>query len=150
MNNKLTVSFALLAGLAGGMLTRFIAPAPVFAQTPFRCSAPAPAPMHAGLSRKKFARESFTLVDQYGNVVGTFASEPSGRGKNFPPGDGSTPRCKCKGARTHYAARLLWARNLERGRQRHPAADVDYALRYATMTASCSRNPSCEASLNAS
>lgn len=79
MNNKLTVSFALLAGLAGGMLTRFIAPAPVFAQAPVQIL-PGPAPVQttpAPVSREIRA-ESFAIVDQYGNVAGTFTSEPMG------------------------------------------------------------------------
>ena len=81
MNNKLTVSFALLAGLAGGMLTRFIAPAPVFAQAPVQIL-PAPAPIPAQTApapvTKEIRAQSFALVDQYDNVVGTFAAEPKG------------------------------------------------------------------------
>jgi hypothetical protein len=77
MNNKLTVSFALLAGLAGGMLTRFIAPAPVFAQAPVQIL-PAPAPATSAPVTREIRAESFALVDQYDNVVGTFAAEPTG------------------------------------------------------------------------
>ena len=77
MNNKLTVSLALLAGLAGGMLTRFIAPPSVFAQAP-------------AVTREVRA-QSFTLVDPFDNVAGTFTAESTGT--NFIlPGDGSGPR----------------------------------------------------------
>jgi hypothetical protein len=83
MNNKLTVSFALLAGLAGGMLTRFIAPAPVFAQAPVQIlPAPAPLPNPTTPVTREIRAQSFTLVDDRGNVVGTFAAEP--RGIHFP------------------------------------------------------------------
>jgi hypothetical protein len=81
MNNKLTVSFALLAGLAGGMLTRFIAPAPVFAQAPVQIL-PGPVPMQTaptpGPVTREIRAESFAIVDQYGHVVGTFTAEPMG------------------------------------------------------------------------
>jgi hypothetical protein len=62
MNGKLTVTIALLAGLAGGMLTRFVAPAPVFAQA--RAATPA-----------ELRARSFTLTDQYDHAVGTFTSD---------------------------------------------------------------------------
>lgn len=95
MNNKLIVSCALLAGLAGGMLTRFIAPAPVFAQAPVQVlpgPVPAvPAPSSPAITREIRA-ESFTLVDHYGNVAGTFTSESMGAVRMFTPGDGSTPQ----------------------------------------------------------
>jgi hypothetical protein len=83
MNNKLSVVIALIAGLAGGMLTRFIAPAPVFAQAPVQIlPGPAPAPAAPGPAAKEIRAESFTLVDNRGNAVGTFAAEP--RGIHFP------------------------------------------------------------------
>lgn len=81
MNNKLVVAVAVVAGLAGGMLTRFIAPSPVFAQAPVQIlpgPVPAvPAPASPAIAREIRA-ESFALVDQFGNVVGTFATEPQG------------------------------------------------------------------------
>jgi hypothetical protein len=77
MNNKLSVAIALVAGLAGGMLTRFIAPAPVFAQAPVQIL-PAPAPTTPASVTKEIRAERFALVDQYGSVVGTFAVEPAG------------------------------------------------------------------------
>jgi hypothetical protein len=83
MNNKLIVAVAVLAGLAGGMLTRFIAPAPVFAQAPVQIlPAPAPAPITPRPFTKEIRAESFALVDQYDNVVGAFATEP--KGVHFP------------------------------------------------------------------
>jgi hypothetical protein len=80
MNNNLTVSLALLAGLAGGMLTRFMAPAPVFAQAPVQTlpGPTAPAPKAPTPVMKEIFAESFALVDQDDNVVGTFAVEPKG------------------------------------------------------------------------
>jgi hypothetical protein len=78
MNNRLSVVVALFAGLAGGMLTRFIAPAPVFAQAPVQIfPAPAPTAPPAPVT-KEIRAESFAIVDQYGNVVGTFTAESMG------------------------------------------------------------------------
>jgi len=81
MNNKLVIAVAVLAGLAGGMLTRFIAPAPVFAQAPVQVL-PGPVPAVPAAPSptvtKEIRAESFTLVDNFGNVVGTFAAEPMG------------------------------------------------------------------------
>ena len=70
MNNKLTIAVAVVAGLAGGMLTRFIAPPPAFAQ--------APAQTAQGPSDEVRAR-SFVLVDNRNNPVATFVAG-SGRG----------------------------------------------------------------------
>ena len=84
MNNKLIVAVAVLAGLAGGMLTRFIAPAPVFAQAPVQVlpgPVPAvPAPSSPAITREIRA-ESFAIVDQYGRVAGTFTAESTSRGR---------------------------------------------------------------------
>lgn len=92
MNNKLTVSLALLAGLAGGMLTRFIAPTPVFAQAPVQIlPAPAPSAPTASPVARDIRAESFTLVDQYDNVVGTFTAEPTGPVR-ITPRYGATPQ----------------------------------------------------------
>jgi hypothetical protein len=62
MTSKLTIVIALFAGLAGGMLTRFVTPAPVFAQTP----ATAPSELRA---------RSFALVDPSDHTVGTFTTD---------------------------------------------------------------------------
>jgi hypothetical protein len=56
-----------------------IAPAPVFAQAPVQIlPAPAPAATTPRPVTKEIRAESFALVDQYDNVVGTFAAEPKG------------------------------------------------------------------------
>jgi hypothetical protein len=80
MNNKLSVVIALFAGLGGGMLTRFIAPPSVFAQT------------QNSAVTKEVRAQSFTLVDQYDNVAGTFTAESMGSANIILPGDGSAPR----------------------------------------------------------
>lgn len=88
MNKKLSVAIALVAGLLGGLLTRYIAPPTTFAQKP--------APV-----TKEIRAESFTLVDPMNRTIGTFTSEsaapppppgvapappppPSGRGPSGP------------------------------------------------------------------
>jgi hypothetical protein len=76
MNNKLTVVVALVAGLAGGLLTPYIAPPPVFAQAlTIRPSIPAPA---AGTPvTDELRARSFMLVDQFDHAVGSFTAEPT-------------------------------------------------------------------------
>ena len=75
MNSRLSVVLALSAGLAGGLLTRYIAPAPVFAQD------------QASVA-KEIRAQSFSLVDQSNRVVGTFLFEAAngfaGRDRNGP------------------------------------------------------------------
>jgi hypothetical protein len=61
MNNKLNVALALFTGLAGGMLTRYIAPQPAFAQ--------------AQAPTKEIRAQTFTLVDPSDRTVGTFSVE---------------------------------------------------------------------------
>ena len=63
MNNKLSVAIALVAGLLGGLLTRFIAPSAAFAQdqTPVT---------------KEIRAQRFTLVDASDRTLGTFTSAP--------------------------------------------------------------------------
>jgi hypothetical protein len=68
MSNNLNTVLALAAGLIGGMLTRYIAPVTVSAQ-----SQP-PLEMRA---------QSFTLVDPTDRVIGSFTTEPS-RGLAVP------------------------------------------------------------------
>jgi hypothetical protein len=78
MNNKFVIPAAILAGLTGGMLTRFVAPAPVFAQAPAQVlPGPVPVPALPAVT-KEIRAESFTLVDHFGNVAGTFAAESTG------------------------------------------------------------------------
>ena len=63
MNNKLVIALALVAGLVGGLLTRYVAPPSAFAQNQ--------APV-----TKEIRAESFTLVDPSDRTVGTFTAEP--------------------------------------------------------------------------
>jgi len=69
MSSKLNLILALAAGLAGGYLSRYAAPAPVFAQALL-----APKEMPAP---KEIRARSFVLTDDQGNLAGTFkASSP--------------------------------------------------------------------------
>jgi len=63
MNQKLLITLALVAGFAGGLLSSFLAPALVHAQT----QAP-----------KEVRAQSFVLVDPDDNVLGTISNEPTG------------------------------------------------------------------------
>ena len=62
MNNKLSIAIALVAGLLGGLLTRYAAPSVAFAQN--TASAP-----------KEIRAQSFTLVDSGNRTVGIFTTE---------------------------------------------------------------------------
>ena len=64
MKTTLTFSLALVAGFAGGMLTRFVAPPPVLAQNLI-----APTELRA---------RSFVLTSPEGRPVATFTTEPVG------------------------------------------------------------------------
>lgn len=64
MEYKLNVTLALIAGLAGGMLTRFVAPPTVSAQN------------QPSVVREVRAR-SFVLVDAENQALGTFSAEPA-------------------------------------------------------------------------
>jgi len=76
MNNKTTIAIALMAGLLGGQLARFLTPATAFAQNP--------TPVVNNLRA-----QSFTLVDASGFTVGTFTAEPiSGPARPIPPKPG--------------------------------------------------------------
>lgn len=78
MNNKLTIAVALAAGLAGGMLTRFIAPPPVFAQA-FQTPGPQPPAAQTPAAQTptdEIRAKSFVLVDQANRAVGTFTVDP--------------------------------------------------------------------------
>jgi hypothetical protein len=74
MNNKLTITIALLAGLLGGQITRFLSPSPAFAQNP------------AQPVTKEIRAQSFTLVDASGFPVGTFTAEVPGISVQLRPG----------------------------------------------------------------
>ena len=66
MNKALTVTLALVAGLVGGLLTRYIVPPVALAQNQ--------API-----TKEIRAQSFTLVDPSDHTVGTFTYEPAPR-----------------------------------------------------------------------
>src|ERR1700675_60019 len=70
MNRNLTLSLALAAGLFGGLLSRYLTPISAFAQAPAQTQAQAPTP-----APKEIRAQSFILVDDEGQVLGTFAYE---------------------------------------------------------------------------
>ena len=61
MNRALTLSLALTVGFLGGLLSRYITPSPVLAQSG---------------TPQEIKAQSFVLVDGKNNIVGTF--KPSG------------------------------------------------------------------------
>jgi hypothetical protein len=65
MCGKLNIVLALAAGLTGGILSRYIMPTSVLAQTPSPAVRPTPAP-------KEVRAQTFIVVDDKGSVVGTF------------------------------------------------------------------------------
>ena len=62
MNRMLTIALALIAGLTGGLLTRYVAPTTAFAQAPVT---------------NEIRAQSFTLVDQMDHAIGTFTIDPA-------------------------------------------------------------------------
>jgi hypothetical protein len=81
MNRNLTFAISLAAGLLGGVLSHFVTLPSVHAQ------APAANPVEVRAQR-------FTLVDDQGTAVGTFAVRESGavvqRGPGYPTRSGNT------------------------------------------------------------
>ena len=65
MNNKLTISVALVAGLIGGIATRYISPPIAFAQNQ--------APV-----TKEIRTQSLAFVDANGNALGSLTVDPPG------------------------------------------------------------------------
>jgi hypothetical protein len=63
MQNRLNIALALIAGLAGGLLTRFVAPPTVAAQ-------------NQPQAVQEVRARSFVLVDAENRAVGTFSAEP--------------------------------------------------------------------------
>jgi hypothetical protein len=63
--NKSTIAVALAAGLIGGVISRYISPAPVLAQQA-QTQSPAPVELRA---------QRFVLVNPDGGVAGTFTVE---------------------------------------------------------------------------
>jgi hypothetical protein len=74
VNNNATIALALGAGIVGGMLTRYISPPAVSAQTQ---------PPH------EMRAQSFVLVDPADHVVGTFTSQVIGNARLALNPDGS-------------------------------------------------------------
>jgi hypothetical protein len=68
MNKSFTVALALVAGVMGGVLTRYIVPPVALAQN----QAP---------TTKEIRAQSFTLVDPSDRAVGTFTYEPALRSR---------------------------------------------------------------------
>jgi len=64
MNRKLNLSLALAAGLLGGVLSRYVTPLPVQAQ--------------ASPPSKELRAQSFVLVDDKNDIVGTFTASTTG------------------------------------------------------------------------
>ena len=75
MNNKLVIAIAVVAGLVGGLLSRYAAPPSAFAQ-------------NQATVTKEVRAQSFTLVDPSDRTIGTFTAEPdvSGIQPFFQPG----------------------------------------------------------------
>jgi hypothetical protein len=65
MNRTMNVTLALAAGLLGGLISRYLAPTPVFAQ------APAPAP-------REVRAQSFILVNKQGKPLGRIGFDSDG------------------------------------------------------------------------
>jgi hypothetical protein len=72
--NKSTIAVALAAGLVGGVISRYISPAPVLAQ---QAQAPSPAPLELRAQR-------FVLVNPDGAVAGTFSVDQPKPSPDFP------------------------------------------------------------------
>ena len=66
MNRTINVTLALAAGLLGGLVSRYLAPTPVFAQT----QAPAPREVRA---------QSFVLVNKQGKPLGRIGFDADGQ-----------------------------------------------------------------------
>jgi len=72
--NRTTIIVALMAGLVGGLISRYISPAPVLAQQP-QAQSPAPVELRA---------QRFSLVNPDGSVVATFTVDHPKTPDTFP------------------------------------------------------------------
>jgi hypothetical protein len=70
INSRLTLTVAIAAGLAGGLLSRFVVPTSAQAQTQTQAQPSAP---------KEIRAQSFVLVDQKGTAYGLLGFSPQGR-----------------------------------------------------------------------
>jgi hypothetical protein len=70
MTRKLNFALSLAVGLLGGVLSRWIMPIPVLAQTPGQVP-PAPSPAATPVP-KDIRAQRFTVVNADGRVLGTF------------------------------------------------------------------------------
>jgi hypothetical protein len=99
MNNKLVIAIALVAGLVGGILARYVVPPSAFAQNQ--------APV-----TKEVRAQSFTLVDSSNRAVGTFSFEPQPPPPP-PNATGPTPQDSFQGPRRivlrNSAGREIWS-----------------------------------------
>lgn len=99
MNKAFTVATALVAGLAGGLLTRYVIPPAAFAQDQ--------API-----TKEIRAQSFTLVDVFDRSIGTFTFEPTGN-LRFPsqpaPGRPMPPMLPGRIVLRDYSGREIWS-----------------------------------------
>jgi hypothetical protein len=109
MSKSLTVILALAAGLAGGMLSRYIAPPAAHAQASQR----QPAEIRA---------QSFVLVDSANRTIGTFTFDPrSGpRILNVPNGGAVTTPSPTRIVLRDAAGREIWSAG---GNGIHPASE---------------------------
>ena len=85
MNNKLSISLALAAGLVGGSFNRYLTPMAAFAQNQ--------APV-----TKEIRAQSFTLVDASNRTVGTFTVDSAPPTPPPPPGVVPIPPPSGRGA----------------------------------------------------
>jgi len=104
VNNKLVIVYGLAAGLAGGLLSRYVAPPAAFAQNQVPVI-------------KEIRAQSFTLVDSSNRVVGTFTSDADGPPAVAAPAPGSTtppplrrpPAGKSRIVLRDYEGREIWS-----------------------------------------
>ena len=80
MNTKLSVALALIAGVLGGLLDRYITPMVAFAQVQTPTT--------------EIRAKSFTLVDASDRAIGTFTAEPFSAPAYPPPGAKNRPRMR--------------------------------------------------------
>ena len=119
MSKSFTVFLALAAGLAGGMLNRFIATPAAHAQTLQQ-------PPTAGASvvpwNAEVRAQSFVLVDSANRTIGTFTSDPppSTRSPTMPNGSVVTIPRPTRIVLRDQSGREIWSAG---GTGIHPASE---------------------------